>query len=541
MSEYIIKKIISVDNNLSLKDCQKILFSGDSALGILDENRDVSAYVLAEHIDRALRFDIENFPIRLISTKCENYNLELQKNSREDYFIGENPKNIQYVVINSKEQEVFINLKAQYKKILNANTKKAIEYCSVAADKIDLPIYLIGGAVRDIILEKENFDVDITVKESAINFAQYLQKTYPDICSVKDFYDDFNTAKVTFKIDDEDILIDIASTRIEGYAFPASLPVVKETGCTLKEDLIRRDFTINSMAMSLNSSDFGNLIDYLGGYEDIKKGVIKILHPLSFVDDPTRILRALKFSIRFGYKLDNFTSYLQKECINSGIFDDLAGERIKSELKQTLNLNLAECYNRLLSDNNIFRLFCSKIKKDSQNLSQGQKIAEIIGKNIDHIKNKDLIWLVYLGCLFADLNSEEVSLAVKKLNLNSVETKILISGNTILKNKEKLLQMKTLFEVYEFFECHFTESILMALAVTNDETITYYIEKYLNELQFETIHTTGRTLINKGFQPGPEFGYILRDILKEKINGKIQSKEDEEIFLSNLSQENYSD
>jgi tRNA nucleotidyltransferase (CCA-adding enzyme) len=158
-----------------------------------------------------------------------------------------------------------------------------------------------------------------------------------------------------------------------------------------------------------------------------------------------------------------------------------------------------------------------------------------------HIKNRDLVWLIYLGCLFADLDSEEVLAVIKKLNLNSVETKILLSGNTILKNKEKLLQMRTLFEVYEFFECHFTESILMALAVTNDETITFYIEKYLNELQFETINTTGRTLINKGFQPGPEFGYILRDILKEKINGNIKSVDDEEKFLSNLSQANYID
>lgn len=540
MSEYIIKKIIPIDNNLSLKDCQKILFSGDSALGILDENREVSAYVLSEHIDRALRFGIENFPIRLIATKCENYNLALKQSSKEDYFIGASPKQIEYLVIHSIEQEVYISLKAQYKKILDETSKKAIEYCSVAADKIDLPIYLIGGAVRDIILGKEHFDIDITVKESAINFAQYLQKTYPDICFVKDSYEEFNTAKVIFKIDNEEILIDLASTRIEGYAFPASLPVVKETGCPLKEDIIRRDFTINSMAMSLNSSDFGNLIDYLGGYDDIKKRTVKILHPLSFIDDPTRILRALKFSIRLGYNLDNFTSYLQKECLNSGMFDDLAGERIKSELKQTLNLNLAESYDRLLEEN-IFKLFASKINNQSLNLSKGEKITKIINKHVDHIKNKDLLWLIYLGCLFADLDSEDVSCVIKKMNLNSVETKILLSGNAILKNKEKLLQMATLFEVYEFFECHFTESILMALAVTDDETIIYYIEKYLNELQFETIHTTGRTLINKGFQPGPEFGYILRDILKEKINGNIQSKDDEEVFLSNLSQANYID
>lgn len=540
MSKYLIKKIIPVDNNLSLKDCQKILFSNDVALGVLDENREISAYVLLEHIERALRFDIENFPIRIISTECKNYNAALEENPKKDYFIAKDSKNVEFIVIPSKEQEVFINLKAQYEKNLCKKTKKAIEFCSAAADKIDLPIYLIGGAVRDIILEKDNFDIDITVPDSAVNFANYLKKVYPEICMIKDYYEEFNTAKVIFDIDGELIPIDIASTRLEVYAFPASLPVVKETGCTIKEDIIRRDFTINSMAMSLNLKTFGNLIDYLGGYEDLKRKIIKILHPLSFIDDPTRIIRALKFGIRFECKSDDFTQHLQEECLKSGLFDNLGGERIKSEFKQTFNLNSSDSYDKFLSEN-IYRLVSSKIDKKSHNLPKGTTIAEIINKHIDHIKNPDLLWLIYLGCMFADLDSDDVTNIVKKLNLNSLETKILISGNTILKNKDRLLQMQTLFEVYEFFECHFTESILMALAVTQDETIKYYIEKYLNELQFETICTTGKTLIEKGFQPGPEFGYILRDILKEKINGNINSKEDEELFLSKISQANYVD
>jgi len=530
MSKYIIKKIIPVDNNLSLKDCQKILFSNDVALGILDENRDISAYVLSEHIDRALRFDIENLPIRIISTECKNYNPHLEENFREDYFVAKDSKDVDYVVITLKEQEVFVNLKAHYKKNLCEKSKKAIEFCSEAADKINLPIYLIGGAVRDIILEKDTCDIDITVTDSAINFANYLKKTYPDICAIKDCYEDFNTAKVVFDIEGELVPIDIASTRLEGYAFPASLPVVKETGCDLKEDIIRRDFTINSMAMSLNTKVFGNLIDYLGGFDDLRHKTIKILHPMSFIDDPTRIIRALKFSIRFDSKLDNFTQNLQDECLKSRIFDDLGGERIKSEFKQTFNLNSAEAYDRFLTED-IYRLVSSKIDKKSHNIPQGKTIVEITDKHINHIKNPDLRWLIYLGCMFADLDGDDVSLAIKKLNLNSLETKILISGNTILKNKDRLLEMQTMFEVYEFFECHFTESILMALAVTKDETIKSYIEKYLNELQFETINTTGRTLIEKGFQPGPEFGYILRDILKEN----------EESFLAQISQANYVD
>lgn len=535
MNKQIVKKIIPVDNNLSLKDCQKVLMVGDSALGVLDSNREITSYVLAKHIERALKFDIADLPIRLIATKCNNYNLEIKESNKQDYFIGNDKQDIEYIVVANKEQEIFVNLKAQYEKNINPSLKKIISLCSEAAEKINLPIYLIGGIVRDIILDKETFDIDITVEENAIKFAEYLEKTYQGLCFVKEIHDDFKTAKVLFKIDNQDITIDIASTRTEIYAYPASLPVVKSIACRLEEDIVRRDFTVNSMAMSLNKNSFGHLIDYLGGYEDLRNKILRILHPLSFIDDPTRIIRALKFAVRFDLEPNEVTQTLQLEALSSGLFDNLLGERIKSEIKQTLNLNKAECYDKLLSDET-YRLLFQGINPVSHILPKGEKIEKIISKNIEHIKNKELIWLVYLGCLFAEMNSDEVSMVIRSLNLNSIETKILLSGNAILKNKKKLLSMNTMFEVYEFFECHFTESILMALAVTNDDTIIYYIEKYLNELQFETINTTGKTLIEKGFEPSPEFGIILRDILKEKINGNIKSSDDEDVFLEKLKE-----
>jgi len=254
------------------------------------------------------------------------------------------------------------NLKKELEKFIPENIIEVLSICSQAAEKRSLKIFLIGGIVRDIIIcearvksrkgndqfslnalntftGNNHFDVDITVQGNAVDFAYFLEETYPDICKIKEIHEKFKTAKVFFVGDEK---IDIASTRKESYPYPGSLPTVEEIGCELYEDVKRRDFSINSMALSLNKDSFGDLIDYLGGYDDIKEKKIRVLHPESFIDDPTRIIRALKFRIRFGYELDESTKRLQNKCLESGMFDNLCGERIKAELKQTFNLNKSE-------------------------------------------------------------------------------------------------------------------------------------------------------------------------------------------------------
>lgn len=538
MNNFSVKKIIPIDNNLSLKECQKLLLLEGAVLGILDENREITSYACLEEIERALKFDLEEKPISLIATLCKRYRPSLQENEKEDYFIAKNPKNVDFLVKIDKKAEFFVNIKGQYQNSLTPSLQEAIKFCSQMAEEINLPIYLIGGAVRDIILQKEVFDIDITVKESAIKFAEYMSKKHPEICTIKGIHEPFNTAKIVIKTSNGEIDIDLASTRSEKYALPGSLPIVQTIGCELKEDIIRRDFTINALAMSLNQATFGNLIDYIGGYKDLHSKELNILHPISFIDDPTRILRGLKFAVRFACNLSPITKKLQQECLKSSIFDNIGGERIKSELKQALNLNLPKCYNKLLFDN-IYRLISTEIDPSDSNIPDGEKIQNIINIHTAHIQNKELIWLIYLGCMTIGLENDEVLKISHRLNLSGLETKILISASNIIKNKNILLNSKSMFEVYEFFECHFLESILITLAASNDSKMTYYIEKYLNKLQFISISTTGKTLIERGFSAGPEFGYILRDILKEKINGNIHTKEDEERFLDSLSIGNY--
>lgn len=410
-------------------------------------------------------------------------------------------------------------LKEAYERNIPESVKQALKLCTETADRLDLPVFLIGGVVRDIIRGHKNLDIDITVQGNGIEFAKALQDAYPDICKVREEHDSFKTAKVFVKTEDGEVFLDIASTRKESYPYPASLPVIEETGCELYEDVIRRDFSINSMALSLNESSFCKLVDHLGGYADLKKGLIRVLHPISFVDDPTRIIRALKFSVRFGYRLEDETRRLMRECLDSGRFDNLAGERIKLELKQAFNTNVAECLNRFISEG-AYRL----VDKDVSPLEIGIAVQNAVKEYKKFIDNTENIWLAYLGVLLADLSSEKIAQISKKMYLSGSEEAVLLKTVELCANKEILNRSHSRFEVYEFFEKADIESII-AFAAKNKRLVRK-VSLYLNELKDVKICVNGDTLIGMGLKPGPVFSEILRKVLKARINGEISADEE---------------
>ena len=190
----------------------------------------------------------------------------------------------------------------------------------------DKNLYYIGGVVRDEILGIDSLDIDYCYEGNAVDFAQGLNiiKTNPD----------FGTVRV--KTGSEEI--DIASTRTETYPKVGHLPVIEKIGCSLSEDLSRRDFTINAMAKNTLS---GEIIDLFGGLNDIRDKQIRVLHDRSFIEDPSRIIRALKFAVRFKFELEENTKKLQDEYLEN-INYDLSFHRLKKELKETFNLNKKE-------------------------------------------------------------------------------------------------------------------------------------------------------------------------------------------------------
>lgn len=202
-----------------------------------------------------------------------------------------------------------------------------IKIVGSAADKNKLSAYIVGGPVRDILLSVKNYDLDFVIEGDAIKFARSLNSRLKGGLKA---HKAFGTATISFK----DTRIDIVTARKETYNHPAAYPDVKPAA--IKEDLFRRDFTINAMAISVNNKSFGELIDLYGGYKDLKKKIIRIMHDKSFMDDPTRIFRAVRFSVRFGFKIEPRTRKLIKEAVSQGLVGEVNLGRVKKEIELLL-------------------------------------------------------------------------------------------------------------------------------------------------------------------------------------------------------------
>lgn len=358
----------------------------------------------------------------------------------------------------------------------------------------DKNLFYIGGVVRDELLGRKSFDIDITYVGNAIEYCRKI-----DSVEIIQENPDFGTVRV--KVDGCEV--DFASTRSESYPHKGHLPVVDKIGCSLKEDVMRRDFTINALAKNTLT---GEIIDYIGGLEDLKNKKIKILHDKSFIDDPTRIIRALKFSVRFGFELEEHTKNLQEQYL-SNINYDMSYKRVKKELVETFNLNSQLAFEKFINEG-IYKLVTERevmlpevnVEKLINDYSTSQPL------------NHSTMWLVYVGVL-KDLS---------RLPLTKIEQKIL---DDVPVNK-----LETDFELYKAFENARIETVLL-YAVLHDEVGARH---YLDDLRDIKISVTGKDLQNLGIKPSPKYQEIFDGVLKEKLQNPNMSHEEELNFITRL-------
>ena len=396
-----------------------------------------------------------------------------------------------------------INLKDKIEHRLSENVQKALLSCSKTAEKYGFKIYLIGGVVRDLFLKKEIFDIDVTVEGDAVEFCHKLADE--KLCKILQVQDKLKTAKVLFS---ENTEIDFASTRQEFYPKRGHLPVAVRIGCSLQEDVYRRDFTINSLAISLNKETFGDVIDYVGGVDDIKNKTLKVLHDNSFCEDPSRIIRGLKFAARFGFHRDKHTKELQEKYQNEQLHKDISWTRIKSEIKQAFSLNTGKIFDMFLANG-------------EEKLFYAQK-PEIKGLEIQTLLENhpvDFPWLVYLGCVLKD---EEI---IEAFCFTRAEKKVFSDRDTLL--SENLSMLNSNYDIYKFFEKRAPEAVLIYYLLTKRKEALIYIEK-LSKIRVEL---KGNDLKELGVTDGKEIGKMLDEILKKKLSGAIVNKKDEIAFV----------
>ena len=377
----------------------------------------------------------------------------------------------------------------------------SIKIISNCADAFGIRAFIIGGVVRDLLLEKPIYDIDIVVEGNAINFCRYGEENnFFQICRISE---EFGTVKIRLK---NNLEIDIASTRIEKYPTSGCLPVIEKLGCTLEEDIKRRDFTVNTLALCLNSKNFGTLIDLTGGITDINKKELKILHDKSFIDDPTRIIRALRFKYKLNFNLEKHTQKLCDDYLKNFNNNPICYERIKQVTKLAFSLNSAKLFDEFVFKN-IYKLVSTSIRKCS-----GTKIFEAISTFLpkDNLSN---LWLIYLACL---INTQDA----QKLNLNTKEMQIIVALENLLTQNPNF---QNNFEIYNFFKQSPIESIICYISLTNSTAAKCYLTKLKN------IKTdlNAKALIQLGYTEGKLIGYTLEKLLEAKLNKKNFSKNDE--------------
>jgi len=412
----------------------------------------------------------------------------------------------------------FINIK----KYFSAKELKFIAKIGEYADEFGIKAYLVGGFVRDLFLGKKNMDLDITVEGDGIKFTEFLARklNFPFKC-----FEKFKTGKIFLKNSN----IDITSARSEYYKEPAALPDIKFSA--IQKDLYRRDFTINAMAIQINKCNFGKFIDFFSGLKDLKNGIIRILHNKSFNDDPTRILRAIRFEQRFGFKIERKTLNLLKQTIKKDIFKKLPGERLRDEILL------------ILKEKNAY-----KILKRGMNLGIWEKIfnglkfnktTEKILKNIDIFikipvfKNIDME-CVYLMLFFYSLNLNQTHSIIERLKLKNQWKNKILNAKKAEKNICKQIKnlknnKKRIFILLKEFD----KEELFYFVLIYGKSISVIIEKYLKIYSQKKLYVTGEDLKKIGIKQGPVYKKIFLDTLLEKIDGKITTKSQEIEFIKN--------
>jgi tRNA nucleotidyltransferase (CCA-adding enzyme) len=410
--------------------------------------------------------------------------------------------------------------------------KSNLRLIGKTADNLGVRAYVVGGVVRDILLKKENLDLDIVVESDAISFAQHLVKSIRDKLTI---HKKFGTATL-FK---EDLRTDFATARSETYSQPAALPDVQPG--TIKDDLFRRDFTINAMAISLNSSTYGQLQDFFGGLNDLKQKKIRILHDLSFLDDPTRILRAIRFKERFDFSIEKKTSSSMKEALKSGMLSRLTTSRLFDELVHILKED--NPHKQILSVWHICGLgfIDQRLKINSSTINLLKRARKEIAwfEATFAKKRKPDGWLIYFIILLDGIRQPEViHKIIKRFNLKRGDSKRILSyknnkGKILRILNEKRLGLNAIFKTLEPLSY---EVILLIMIKSNSITIKKRIIAFLKMLNGVRLETTGEDLKRIGLKPGRNFGLLMEKALYKKIEGKLKTKGQELAFIKRLAE-----
>ena len=418
------------------------------------------------------------------------------------------------------------NMAAVLKERVPRKIIKLLKDFGHVADMLGYNAYLVGGLVRDVLLKHENLDVDIVIEGDGIKFAHEFAEHYG--ARVRS-HRKFETAVLIFP---DGFKVDVATARMEYYESPGSPPVVETS--SLKLDLYRRDFTINTLAIQLNKRHYGTLIDYFGGQKDIKEKVLRVLHNLSFVEDPTRVLRAIRFEQRFGFKIGKLTLALIKNSLKRNYFKDLSSRRLFLELKLILKEEEPVKAIERMSEFDLLQFISPEIKLTGRLRALLDETKKVITwYNLLYLEETFEPWRVYWHGLTCSLDDKALKALAEKMGMVELDDRRMISQRE--KVKQLLDSLDNLkgndYLLYTLLAPYDTETLLFLMAKVTNRRIKQLISNYFIKLKGTKIQLRGKDLVGMGFKSGPIFKEIFDHLLEARLNNLIKTKEDEIKFV----------
>jgi tRNA nucleotidyltransferase (CCA-adding enzyme) len=374
-------------------------------------------------------------------------------------------------------------------------------------------VYLVGGTVRDILLEERNFDVDIAVEGDGIAFARTLAAALKGRFRP---HEKFGTAVVLYGDGDR---VDVVTARTEFYDAPAALPAVEHA--TIREDLFRRDFTINAMAVSLKGGDYGRLVDPFGGRADLETGTIRVLHNLSFIDDPTRIFRAVRYENRYGFRMDEHTARLARGCIEMGLVGDLSSARLRDELVALLEEGEVAHSIVRLGELGADRAIHPQLEADEEAAALLARLRELAERYELDVP----AWRLGLAALARRLPPNEAYDWLARLKVRRRDAEQIAAAVTVGPRLVERLRSgeASPSEIVSLADPYHPDAPLFALALSDLEPL----HAYFGNLRDVHLDIGGSDLAELGLRESPRVGEILAELRRRKLNGELDGRESE--------------
>ncbi|HCB69644.1 MAG TPA: CBS domain-containing protein [Persephonella sp.] len=551
ISNIMYRNVIKVEKSRIIKELKDII-QKVPVIFVVNREGKFEGIALSKVLKESIRhgiddISVENFVIDNVVTFEESMPVaEAEKyliNSSQDYFpvlrkgypVGIVSRNYLLKVLHGQvfdfEKDIFITRERIKPKYLNYREKlqqhlpddviQELKKIGVIAKRSGFRAYLVGGIVRDIVMKRKNLDIDIIVEGDAIE----LVKKYAKENNYRYYYfEEFMTAQVTLP---SGLKIDFATARKEIYEYPGAYPKVRKA--SIKEDLYRRDFTINTLAIEITEDNFGTLIDFFNGLRDIKDKVIRILHQLSFIEDPVRILRAVRFAGRFGFKIGKMTERLLKLAVDENLLLVAPTGRVNTELSYSFNEEKATEIIYLMNRYKILHQLIPEFVFDDKREEVINRLRDMIvtfeiffGHKVDRVANY-LLALMYhlpLDISYQFLERYHFSNGKQLFKLFfSVKGRF---RKIPEKNSELYMIIKNIKKDVLVFLCSY-------LPAEISERIIYILKKE----EERKLLITGNDLKELGLKPSPLFKEILDEIFLKYLDGEIKNRREALEYLKN--------